>query len=98
VVRVLVSLTERDHVEESDRGLERFACVLREAGFRVCSRAATDDDVTQLGSSWAKRLGIPRRRPANVLVGECAEDLLHLAERKDQQEEDQRDAAGNHHA
>lgn len=67
-----------------DQGLERFACALREAGLKAHIRTATDDDVTQLGSSWAKRLGVPRRRPADVLVAKRAKDLQHLAEGEDQ--------------
>ena len=80
---MLVSLTERDHVQHEGEPLARFACALREAGLRVHTRAAQEDDVTQLGSSWAKRLGIPSRRPAVMLVAERSEDLLHLAERED---------------
>ncbi|HVM31181.1 MAG TPA: hypothetical protein VM305_10505 [Candidatus Limnocylindrales bacterium] len=33
-------------------------------------RPASDDDVERLGSSWARRLGIPRRRPAWLLTFE----------------------------
>jgi hypothetical protein len=50
--------------------LDQFECALREAGLHVGDRhAATADEVIELGSSWAKRLGIPRRRPAWSLIG-----------------------------
>jgi hypothetical protein len=45
--------------------LDRFAGALEEAGLRIVDRqVATAADVDHLGSSWAKRLGIPMRRPA----------------------------------
>ncbi len=95
---MLVSLTERDHLAYEGSGLERFACALREAGLRVKLRQATQWDVAQLGSSWAKRLGIPERRPAWLLLAECSEDLLDLTHREDQQEQHQRETAGDHQA
>jgi hypothetical protein len=69
-VQALVSLTERDHLRvDGPLALERFACALREAGMCVeTCREATAADVEALGSTWAKRLGIPRRRPAWLLV------------------------------
>jgi hypothetical protein len=48
--------------------VEPFACALRAAGVRVIERrAATAADMADLGSSWARRLGVPARRPAFVL-------------------------------
>jgi hypothetical protein len=45
--------------------LDPLAHALRDAGLRVTSkRAATAGDIADLGSTWAKRLGIPARRPA----------------------------------
>jgi hypothetical protein len=95
-----VSLTERDRTEHGGTGLERFDCALRERGLRVKLRPACEADVARLGSSWAKRLGIPTRRPAWVLVAkksvtQGAEDLLQLAEREDHQEQHQRQPAGD---
>jgi hypothetical protein len=47
---------------------EPFACALRAAGMQVIERrAATAADIADLGSSWARRLAIPARRPAFVL-------------------------------
>lgn len=37
---------------------------------RKC-RPATAADVEELGSTWAKRLGIPRQRPAWLLRAHC---------------------------
>jgi hypothetical protein len=48
--------------------LEPFACALGAAGMQVTERrAATAADIADLGSSWARRLGIPARRAACVL-------------------------------
>ena len=45
--------------------LDPFAGALEAAGLGVVDRhVATAADVADLGSSWAKRLGIPTRRPA----------------------------------
>ena len=95
-----MSLTERDHIEHDGTGLERFDCALREAGLGVKLRPACEANVAPLGSSWAKRLGIPKRRPAWVLVAkksvaQGAEDLLQLTEREDHQEQHQRQPAGD---
>jgi hypothetical protein len=64
---VLASIIERDGVAQ-DVGaalLDPFAHALRDAGLRVTGkRAATAADVAELGSRWARRLGIPERRPA----------------------------------
>jgi hypothetical protein len=76
-VRALVSVTERDlpavrlEVTPDSRLLIPFACALQAAGLRVSEcRPATRDDIVALGSSWAKRLGIPARRPAWVLTAD----------------------------
>jgi hypothetical protein len=61
---------ERDHlgVDASD-ALAPFASALREAGVHVESpREAGAEDVQALDSSWAKRLGIPRRRRAASIL------------------------------
>ncbi|MDQ6674949.1 MAG: hypothetical protein M3069_30140 [Chloroflexota bacterium] len=45
--------------------LDAFAAALQQAGLRVAARReVTPADVAELGSSWAKRLGIPHRRAA----------------------------------
>jgi hypothetical protein len=73
-VRVLVSLVERDRAAVSAQygagdPLTAFGRVLSEVGLdtRAC-RLATPLEVADLGSSWAKRLGVPGRRPAWQLV------------------------------
>ena len=83
---MLVSVTERDAAvvpDASRRGaavLEPFECALREAGLEAAKcHAATAMEVADSGSSWAKRLGIPERRPAWVLVASkaCGVKLSH---------------------
>jgi 16S rRNA (adenine(1408)-N(1))-methyltransferase len=68
-VILLVSITERDRTtglpvlgESSVRSLLRaYAC----AGLETWSaRLATRDDVADLRSAWARRLGVPERREA----------------------------------
>ena len=69
-MHVLASLVERDGVEQAGNRavLEPLAQTLREAGLYTTRLSqATNADVVGLGSSWAKRLGIPQRRPAWVL-------------------------------
>jgi len=75
VARVLVSVVARDAPALGSRAesgvalLDRFACALRSAGMDVVDRReATAADVVDLESSWAKRLGIPTRRPAWLLT------------------------------
>jgi hypothetical protein len=75
VLRVLVSVIERDvpALRLADRpGLDLLAplaCAVSEAGLPVTAcRRATREDIVELGSSWAKRLGIPERRPAWLLT------------------------------
>ena len=71
-VRVLLSITEREKatglgaIDLADVG--RLAARYGDGLVLVEAREATDADVADLGSSWAKRLGIPRRRGA-VVVG-----------------------------
>ena len=76
---MLTSVTERDVAAlgpgvDPARGsalLAPMAEALRCAGLRVRScRSAAAGDVAGLGSSWAKRLGIPSRRPAWLLEAE----------------------------
>jgi hypothetical protein len=71
-VTTLVSIAGRDHLGvDASTALGRFALALNEAGLSVAEwRDATDTDVQALGSSWAKRLGIPRRRAASLLVAQ----------------------------
>jgi len=73
-IRILLSLVERD---APTMGLEQLAGDDAEmiaarwssVGFRRREvRRATAGDVASLGSSWAKRLGVPRRRTAWVIV------------------------------
>ncbi|MET0772834.1 MAG: hypothetical protein ABWZ82_07110 [Candidatus Limnocylindrales bacterium] len=71
-LRMLLSVTPRDGVGDirslDGPALPGLARRYREAGWVVLdARDATPDDVTRSGSSWAKRLGIPNRRPAAVL-------------------------------
>ena len=70
-----MSLTERDAAVlhgaplETARPVDCFAGALSGAGLRIqACRGATETDVTESGSTWAKRLGIPRRRAATLLV------------------------------
>jgi 16S rRNA (adenine(1408)-N(1))-methyltransferase len=68
-VRILLSVTERDagiglpllHAGSLDELAARY----RVLGFtQIEARAATRADVSESGSGWARRLDIPRRRPA----------------------------------
>jgi hypothetical protein len=71
---VLVSVTERDsaaagHYDTDELPLATFGRALRDAGLKnVRWRAATSEDVHEAASTWAKRLGIPARRPAWILT------------------------------
>jgi len=72
----MASLVERDApargVGANDGGgalLDPLATALQAAGLHIIEgQPATAADVARLGSSWAKRLGIPDRRPAWVLT------------------------------
>jgi hypothetical protein len=75
VLRVLVSVVERDlhalglSTSPGARVLDAFACAITATALQVTEcRAASAEDVLGLSSSWAKRLGIPRRRPAWLLT------------------------------
>lgn len=62
------SLAERDGFGSCGEPLARFATALARLAFVIDEyRPVTVEDVEQLGSSWAKRLGIPHRRPAWLL-------------------------------
>ena len=67
-----MSVTERDapalgdSATKGSEALAPFAAALRHAGLEVACREVTKNDVVE--SSWAKRLGIPSRRPAWVLL------------------------------
>jgi 16S rRNA (adenine(1408)-N(1))-methyltransferase len=68
-VRIMLSVTDRDSALGlpvlDARSLEALAATYRALGFTpIEARAATPDDVHELGSGWARRLDIPRRRPA----------------------------------
>ena len=71
---MLISVTDRETTHLGKRFpctraiFDPFKRALSEARLEVeeC-RAALATDVEQLGSAWAKRLGIPRRRAAWLL-------------------------------
>jgi 16S rRNA (adenine(1408)-N(1))-methyltransferase len=72
-LRLMLSLTERDaRIGRSELDADTVAALVRrygETGFPcVEARPTTSTDVTELGSSWAKRLGIPDRRSAWTIV------------------------------
>lgn len=66
--RLVLSVGPSDHVpglaELGPQEAEGLAARYRCAGFRVDASPVTAADVAGLGSSWAKRLGIPGRRAA----------------------------------
>jgi hypothetical protein len=69
VVKVLLSVMERDAamgLPSLDAGsLDVLAGTYRTLGFTPLeARAATFEDIRESGSSWARRLDIPRSRPA----------------------------------
>ena len=72
-MRIVVSLIERDRVRHAGQAaslLDPCRSALCQAGLEaVTIREVTPADVACLGSSWAKRLGVPTRRPAWLLVG-----------------------------
>jgi 16S rRNA (adenine(1408)-N(1))-methyltransferase len=68
-VTMLVSVTERERTTGLPVLDESSACALVSAygaaGFGARSaRLASRDDVAELGSTWARRLGVPERREA----------------------------------
>jgi hypothetical protein len=73
-LRLLLSVAPRDGIAGVATlvaaALDALACRYEAAGSRVRdARPATAADVIASGSSWAKRLGIPERRHAFVVVG-----------------------------
>ena len=53
---------------DGERALERLACAAHEVGLCVeACRAVTDADIAELNSTWAKRLGIPRKEAAEII-------------------------------
>lgn len=73
VFRLLLSVTERDLAAGAtpldDTAMVDLAVAYGSAGFDCIEvRQATAADVDESGSTWAKRLGIPSRRPAWLLV------------------------------
>ncbi len=72
-LEVTLSLVERDHavagVPLDQARIRELGEAYRGLGFVDPSvRALTQADVDAIGSTWAKRLGIPRRRPGWVLT------------------------------
>ena len=72
-LRVLVSIEDRDRAaigaSVGDPGLDTFAASLGAVGLEVVERRdVTAEDMTAIRSSWARRLGIPSRRSARLLV------------------------------
>lgn len=70
--RVIVSLTPADEhrvgVSAADGGLQALARACVGSGLDVtCPRALERADTSEIRSSWAKRLGVPARRPATIL-------------------------------
>ena len=77
---MLTSIVERDHVAapSAESPLAAFAHALSEAGLSVVEhRPALAADVEASGSAWAKRLGIPSRRPAWLLVARSTDFDQH---------------------
>lgn len=71
-LRLMVSVAQRDGIAGVSTfdaaALEVLACRYAAAGYRVRdARPAATADVVASRSSWAKRLGIPERRPAFVM-------------------------------
>jgi 16S rRNA (adenine(1408)-N(1))-methyltransferase len=71
-LRVLTSLLPRDKAnvgtDLETTALAAFADSLEDAGLLVTAqRAATSADLRAMRSSWARRLGVPERRPAQLL-------------------------------
>src|SRR4051794_8645571 len=71
-LRLLVSVAERDAsagLEPTTKAsMDRLARSYAARGFTTCAvRRATAQDIATIGSSWARRLGIPARREAWLL-------------------------------
>jgi 16S rRNA (adenine(1408)-N(1))-methyltransferase len=74
-VRLLLSVTPRDAANgltllDCDEVARLWGAYARLGITIATARLATSDDVDVLGSSWARRLGIPDQREAWLLVGE----------------------------
>jgi hypothetical protein len=72
-LRVVTSLEDRDRsavaAPDADPGLGAFAITLEAVGLGIVERRdVTTADMAVIRSSWARRLGIPARRPARLLV------------------------------
>ena len=72
-VRIVVSVEDRDRAAiggaVADADLDALAIALEAAGLDVPERRpVTADDMASMRSSWARRLGIPARRAATLLV------------------------------
>jgi 16S rRNA (adenine(1408)-N(1))-methyltransferase len=73
-LQLLLSVATRDATTGlpplTDESVKRLADTYAEAGILIArARRATESDVDDLGSSWARRLGIPRQREAWLLLG-----------------------------
>ncbi len=71
-LRLMLSVTSRDGIPgpamSDAAGAVSLARLYTERGWRMLeARAASEEDVEACASSWARRLGIPGRRPAAVL-------------------------------
>jgi hypothetical protein len=80
-VHILASIVERDGMQQAGgatilKPMEQALCEARLSRTRL--RQANTTDVVGLASSWAKRLGIPERRPAWFLTARSG-DLHGLA-------------------
>jgi SAM-dependent methyltransferase len=72
-LRVIASVEDRDRAAiggaAADGELARLATALEAVGLDVLERRpVTADDIAAIRSSWAKRLGIPARRAASLLI------------------------------
>jgi hypothetical protein len=92
-LRVLLSIEDRDRAaiggSVADPDLDGFAAALESAGLEVVRwRDVAAKDMAAIRSSWARRLGIPSRRSAGLLVARrpigaaALESGLHVDERR----------------
>jgi 16S rRNA (adenine(1408)-N(1))-methyltransferase len=71
VVSILPSDERATGTAAGEGGLTVLAAALEQAGLQIRARRAIEaEDSRELGSSWAKRLGVPGRRPATLLVAD----------------------------
>lgn len=73
IAHIVVSIVPSDEraigASARDGGLTTLARSLRQAGLQVAPpRALEVEDLREVRSSWARRLGIPGRRPATILT------------------------------